>query len=687
MPGPSIGIDIGGTFTDVVLYDVDGAVRLAKIPSTRADPSVAVSDVLRSVLPGWEVDARELARFVHGTTVATNAVLERKGACTGILASEGFADVLEIGRQSRQELYDLVQRPQTPIFLAPGARRRGVREEISPRGEVIVPLDEESLAQAVEALVAQGVEAVAVCFLFSFVNPVHEHRAADWIRRHHPSLMVSLSSDVDPAFREYERTCVTAFDAYLKPVLDRYLQSMETTLAASGVPAPLQIMHSRGGTCASRVARRRPVQLFLSGPAAGVIGGRSVGAAVGLGDLITVDIGGTSSDIALIMDGRPVIRPDGYVDGYRIRVPMIDVNAVGAGGGSIAWIDRGGGLRVGPESAGAQPGPACYGRGGSRATVTDASVVLGLVNPDYFAGGTLALDPRRSEEAIRTQIAGPLGMSVDEAALGIHRVVNVQMAEGIRLVSVKRGIDPRRFALVPFGGAGPLHATALADELSIDTIVVPRHPGVLSAQGLLSAPVEHVVAATFMCSLDQVDVGALRRTCDELDAGCAELMRAEPVDTACVQTRFFADACYVGQAHYVEVPIEPALDANALVQALQAEFDRVYEQQYGHHAQSPVQLVNLRVVKQAGAGDLPPVVPERASGTRAAPTGTRRLLTRRTQGFVQAAVHDRAALGAGATLVGPAIVEQPDTTVLIEPGWRGRVDRQGILIVTREQAT
>jgi N-methylhydantoinase A len=676
----AIGIDIGGTFTDVVMRDENGKTRLAKIPSTRADPSVAVKHVLESLGSTWGVSAEAVKHFVHGTTVATNAVLERKGAKVGMLATEGFTDVLEIGRQNRQELYDLVIRQQTPVFLCPGALRRGVAERIGPDGKVQKPLDPASLEKAVESLVAQGVESIAVCFLFSFVNPAHERLAADFIRRRHPSIMVSLSSDVDPAFREYERSCVTAFDAYVKPVLDRYLQSMESALDSVGIGSPLQIMQSRGGTCSSAIARKRPVRLFLSGPAAGVIGANEVGASVSMDNLITVDIGGTSSDIALIMGSNPLIRANGYVDTYNIRVPMIDVNAVGAGGGSIAWIDGAGGLRVGPQSAGADPGPACYGRGGTEATVTDASVVLGLLNPSYFAGGTLTLDPALAFAAIEKRVARPLGISVEDAALGVHRVANVQMAEGIRLVSVKRGIDPRGFALVPFGGAGPLHATALADELGMKTILVPRNPGVLSAAGLLAAKIEHEASVTFMCSLDGADLLALKAAYAKLESSCAALLKAENVLAHTTRTNYFADICYIGQAHYVEVPI--SIDAPDLAARAYDQFCKLYEQHYGHHTRSPARIVNLRVVQQAQRIAQPPQPPRRAAAQTSS-KGVRRMLTARTGSYVDATLYDRETIGTDTAIAGPAIIEQADTTIVIEPGWSASPAQHDVLILRR----
>jgi N-methylhydantoinase A/oxoprolinase/acetone carboxylase beta subunit len=681
MANQSIGVDIGGTFTDVVAHDAAGRLRIAKVPSTRSDPSAAVRTVLDELLPAWDIAPREVERFVHGTTVATNAVLERKGAKLGLLATDGFVDVLEIGRQNRRQLYQLVLKPETPVFLAPAERRRGVAEAIGPAGEVVAPLDLASLERSVDALVADGVEAIAVCLLFAFTNPAHERQVADYIRKRHPQLAVSISSDVDPAFREYERTVVTSFDAYVKRSLERYLTAMEDDLRRIGAPATLQIMQSRGGVCSAAIARQRPIRLFLSGPAAGVIGAREVGRSVGHENLITLDIGGTSSDIALIARGQPMIRPDGLLDGFRIRVPMVDVNSIGAGGGSIAWIDAGGGLRVGPQSAGAEPGPACYGRGGRSATVTDASLVLGLLDPAYFAGGTLRLDPDLAVRAVSEKVAKPLGLTVREAALGIHRVVNAQMAEGIRLVSISRGVDPRAFTLMPFGGAGGLHATALARELGIGTIVVPRYPGVLCASGLLSAMVEHEAAAGFMRKLAEARPEEVLAVCDRLAAECAARMRAEGIDARDVETAAYADVCYVGQAHHIEVPLEPA-DPAQLVGRAYDRFCALHDQIYGHSTRSPARFVNLRVVQRAANALLPT-----APGTAARPQarkGTREVLLEGATGFVAAEVWDRDGLAPGQVLQGPAIVEQSDTTTLIEPGWQAAVAENEVLIMTRQ---
>ncbi len=671
-----IGIDIGGTFTDIVFRRHGQADRILKLPTTKSDPGAAVLDAIDRLSSDFPTS--RITRFVHGTTVATNAVLERKGAKVGVLTTEGFRDILEIGRQIRHSLYNVILTPETPVFLAPGARRREVVERITGTGEVLTPLDEDSLCRAVDALVVDGVEAVAICFLFSFLEPKHEQRARDLITARHPGLAVSISCEVDPAFREYERTLVTAFDAYIKPIVDGYLDRLETNLKTAKVPAPLQVMQSRGGAAGATVVRRRPVRMFLSGPAAGVIGGRMAGETVGERNLITVDIGGTTSDIALIQDGAPIIRADGVIDGYTVRVPMVDVNPVGAGGGSIAWIDNAGGLRVGPRSAGSEPGPACYGRGGADATVTDASVVLGYIDPDYFAGGTLALDTDVARSVVQTRVAGPLNLDLEAAALGIHRVVNAQMAEGIRLVSIQRGLDPRDFTLVALGGAGPLHAAALANELGIQRIVVPLHPGVLSAAGLLAAPVEHEVSTSFARPLEGLDVADVRTVLHQLDESVGAMMKEDGYEAEAVKSFHSADACFIGQSYHLEVPLDLAAE-DPLAQLFQ-NFLTLHDRIYGYSADSPARIVNLRSVQRAGGESSTSLVPVtvQAGETK----GHRDILLE--GGSVKAAVYDRAALPANFQFEGPAIVEQSDATTLIPSDWEAVTDKSGTLLLTRK---
>ena len=626
-----VGIDVGGTFTDVVCVRDGRPPVVFKVPSTPADPGDAAIAAVRRLAAEEGIEPDTVAQLAHGTTVATNAVLERKGGRLGIVTTEGFRDTLEIGRQMRRRMYEVRLDPQTPVFLAPRAMRLGVRERIGPNGDVIEPLDEGAVRAALDRLVEMGAECIAVCLLFSFVNPAHERRVGAIAREMHPRLEISLSSEVDPAFREYERTAVTAFDAYIKPTVRRYLTGLGARLGDAGVPAPLQVMQSRGGLASAELARDRPVRLFLSGPAAGVIGGQATGAAVGHDDLITLDVGGTSSDIALVSGAKPLLRAEGLIDGFPVRVPMVDVNAIGAGGGSIAWLDDAGGLRVGPHSAASDPGPACYARGGREPTVTDASVVLGYLDPRKFAGGAIRLDPDRAVEAIRYGVAEPLGLDVEDAAAGVHQVVNAQMAEGIRLVSVRQGFDPREFTLVAMGGAGPVHACALAADLGISRVVVPRHPGVLSAAGLLAAPIEHEVSVAFSEPFAGLSMTPVRRIVADLDAAGRRLTGREGLAPEEVEILHFADVCHVGQGYFLEVPFDPGADDG--IERLYADFLTAHERVHGHAVEAPARFVNIRSVhrqRMAGAatanapasGGAGPPGPSDASGSPEAGSGS-----------------------------------------------------------------
>ncbi len=677
-----IGVDIGGTFTDIVCREAGGVMHVLKVPTSKGDPSAAVIQSIVELRERWGVGAAEVSRFAHGTTVATNAVLERKGARIGVLMTAGFRDVLEIGRQLRGQVYQIVLEPEAPVFLAPRRYRREIPERIDARGAVLQAIDEAAVVAAADELVGDGVEAIAIAFLFSFRNPAHELRAAELIRARHPKLMLSLSHEVDPAFREYERTVVTAFDAYLKPRVDTYLARLEEGLAEAGIEAPLQVMQSRGGLASAEVARQRPVRLFLSGPAAGVIGGQIVGASASTDDLITIDVGGTSADIALISRRKPMLRSEGTIGGYAVRVAMVDVTTLGSGGGSIAHLDASGGLRVGPQSAGSEPGPACYGRGGEDATVTDASVVLGYLDPDFFAGGRLKLEPQRAAEAVDRTVAKPLGMTTTQAALGIHRVLNAQMAEGIRLVSVRQGIDPRSYALVPLGGAGGIHATALARELGIRRIVVPRLPGVLSAAGLLAAPIEHEVTAEFATPIKALEVASLRDKLREIDRRADALMAAEKVDAAEVAISYFADVCYIGQSYNLEIPL--ALDDPDPAGRLYRDFLEAHDRIYGHSVESPARITGVRTVHRTGGSEVLHEMRIAASGGPME-IGRRDIMMAGEPQFVSAVVYDRDALPEGFAFAGPAIVQQSDTTTLVDSGWSGVVDAAGNLILTYQQ--
>lgn len=676
----SVGIDIGGTFTDVVCLAADGPT-IVKVPSTRSDPADAVRRALGRLAEEHGIAATQFARFCHGTTVATNAVLQHKGARIGLITTRGFRDVLELGRQMRRQMYDLHLRSETPTWLAPGARRVEVVERVSAKGEVVVPLDEASMRTAVARLLDESVEAVAICLLFGFLNPVHERQIRDHLAAVAPDLPVSLSSEVDPVFREYERTLVTCLDAYVKPVVARYLGTMAEDLATAGAPAPLQVMQSRGGLAIASVAAERPVRLFLSGPAAGVVGAASEARAAGFSDLISIDVGGTSSDISLVERGRIAVRPVMDMDGYPVRVPTVDIVTLGAGGGSITWIDSGGGLRIGPNSAGSDPGPACYGTGGMEPTVTDASVVLGYLAPDYFAGGRLSLDPDAAARAVEERIARPLGMSLVEAALGIHRVANAQMADGIRLVSVKRGLDSREFVLVPLGGGGGLHATSLADELGIAQVLVPRYPGVLSAAGLLVAPVEHEASAPVHVDLASASVPELVRGFAALDRRIDALMAAERIAGFELTRRHMFDISYVGQSHSLEVPFD--VDAADPLPELYRTFEEVHDRINGHATGAPARIVNQRSVHQAW---LPGAAIASAPAREPGGSGKGLRQVRFAGGPATTALHDRARLGPDERVRGAAVIEQEDTTTLVPPGWIARALANGSLLLEREAA-
>jgi len=655
-------------------------MALTKVPSTPKDLLDGIGAAVTQVLALAAARPADVERFIHGTTVATNAILEQKGAVTAILTTEGFEDVLELGRMKRSRMYDLAMDPEVPTFLAPRRRRLGIRERLDARGQVLVPLDEDGVRLAVRALRTQAVQAIAVCYLFSFVNPAHERRTREIVAELAPEISVSLSSDVDPTFREYERLCVTAFDAYLGPVVKRYLAGLADTLRGLGVPGVPLIMRSRGGIVSAALAAQQPVTLFLSGPAGGVIGAAFAAERSAVRDFVSLDMGGTSNDVAVVRDGTPLLASEGAIGPYPVRTPMVDVNTIGAGGGSIAWIDAAGGLRVGPRSAGADPGPACYGRGGDEATVTDASVVLGYLNPARFAGGMLALDAAAAERAVAA-IGRRLGVDTVAAAAGIHRVVNARMADQIRLVTIKRGYDPRQFSLVVLGGAGPVHGAALAAEMGMAEVLVPEAPGVLAAFGLLAAAIEHHHARTLQARTDVADLDAVNRCLAELDGAGRGRMREEGVAAEQVRVAYAADMRYVGQAYELEVPIVVPVTRERMPEIL-AAFHAVHERVYGYaRTQQPVEFVNFRAVHTFPL-PRPVVTPAaRSTGTLA----DARLGERRAHfgSFMPTTIYERARLPLGARLEGPAIVEQSDTTTVIPPGVTALVDDAGNLRLRR----
>ncbi len=682
----SIGIDIGGTFTDVVSMDAEsGQLQYTKVSSTPPELVKGFIQGIDRVLALASGSYGEISRIVHGTTIGTNAILEAKGAALGLLVTQGFEDVLTIGRQKRSDMYDVFIEAETPTFLTPRRRIVGIRERVFPDGTVDVPLDEGQVARAVDSLVEDhGVEAIAVCYLFSFAGPAHEERTREIITLRHPQLHVSISSQLDPRFREYERLCLTAFDAYLSPVVRKYIQQVRSELDRNGAKVRLHIMHSRGGVTSDETILNNTVSTVLSGPAAGVVGGVFASRLSGLTDLITLDMGGTSCDISLVEKGKPVLSSEGKIAKYPLRQPMLDINTIGAGGGSIAWLDGSGSLRVGPQSAGAVPGPACYDTGGTEPTVTDASLALGYLDPDFFSGGSMKLSSARGEEAIRRRLCGPLGMDLFTAAQGIHTIVNNHMADELRLVSVVRGYDPRNFTLVAMGGAGPVHAGRLAQQANIRKVLVPRSPGVLSAFGLLVANLEHERARTYKVQAVKADLDHLGTAFADLEAACQEQMDRDMMPGQEVSVSRSVEMRYQGQSYELQLPFPPGpVDNEALGQVME-EFHALHQRVYGHRdSDHLVEIVTIRVI----LSQTPPKVwapPEGRAGKADpgdAQKSVRKAYFLEAGGLVDTSIFAREALSPGMEIAGPAIVEQEDTTTVVYPGHTASVDSFGNILM------
>ncbi|HSD77091.1 MAG TPA: hydantoinase/oxoprolinase family protein, partial [Solirubrobacteraceae bacterium] len=673
-----VGVDTGGTFTDFVALDVaTGALHALKVPSVPADPARAVVHGLGRLRERAGIPPGAIDRFIFGTTVATNAILERKGGPTALVATRGTRDVLEIQRQWRHRLFDLALRRPEP--LVPRRWRVEADERIAADGAAVTPLTDAEARRVAREVAALGVESVAIALLFSFVAPAHERQLRAALAREAPGLHVSLSSDVCPEFREYERTCTTAMNAYVMPKVHRLVARLEAELTAAGLAAPLRIMQSNGGLMSSAQARAEPVRTLLSGPAGGVVGAVAVAAAAGIGDVITMDMGGTSLDISLVRDGRVGLSADGRVGGFPVKIPQVDTHTIGAGGGSVARIVRGA-LKVGPDSAGADPGPACYGRGGTEPTSTDAAVTLGLIDPAYFLGGDLALDGDAARAAIGERIGRPLGLEPAEAALAVVRVQVASMVSGIRAVSVEQGLDPREFALLPFGGGGSLYAGLVAEEMGIGRILVPVHPSVLSALGMLMTDVKYTRVATRVLAARDADDGAVEVLFRDLETGLVHALRAEGIADDRMRLERSCDMRYHGQAYEVNVPAARGLDVAALVARFHAEHRTVYGQA---DEREPVELVNFRVT---GVGLVPKarLAPRPAAGgpERAVPKGERRAYFGAGRGWLACPVFERPGLGAGVSLVGPALVEEPGATIVLQPGHRAVVDALGNLLVT-----
>jgi N-methylhydantoinase A/oxoprolinase/acetone carboxylase beta subunit len=681
-----VGVDIGGTFTDFMLYDTQsGGVHVHKVPSTPAEPERAMVDGLSELCAMAGLAARDVTGVFHGTTAATNAVLEHSGALTGMITTRGFRDVVHIGRHQRPLHYSVMQ--DIPWQAKPFVRRRHrkvVTERIvPPTGEILTPLDEDEVRAVARELREEGVEAVAVCFLFSYLNPVHERRAAEIVREEMPDAFVTTSADIVPQFREFERFTTASMSAFVGPKTGKYLERLGSGLAEEGVAGDLHVMMSSGGVASVQAAAERPVTLLLSGPAAGILGGQWAGALAGRTRLITFDMGGTSADIGIVTDEgvTEASARDTWIGGYPLLVPMLDVQAIGGGGGASPSGAVGGAARVGPRSAGATPGPACYGFGGSDPTISDAHLVLGRLHPDRFLGGRMKLDRDAAVEVVQ-RLATQLGLGLNETAEGILTIANSNMARAIRSRTIEKGYDPREFALVAFGGAGPLHAAEVADSLEIPEVLVPPHPGITSAGGLLTSDLKYDQMRTVFQLQGSVDVERLNRELDGLEDELRGWLRRDGVADDDVEVIRSLDCRYVGQGYELRVTVDGAFTEEALDQ-----FHVLHEREYGSAYGDPIEVVNARVTaigRRPALAELPVTGGTLddallgASESHFRVDGELRALPTR--------FYDRHALPVDETIPGPAVIFHLDTTTVVPPTWNARADRSGNLILAKEGA-
>jgi len=684
-PRYRLGCDIGGTFTDFVLLDeTSGAFRVDKVLTTPADPSLAVDhglDHLDGQAPGFLARSGQV---VHGTTLVINAVLERKGARTALITTEGFRDVLAMRREIRYDLYDVAAAYPVPLVARP--LRREVRERVTADGAVREPLDEAGAGALLDALAAEGVESVAVSLLHAYANPCHEHALRALAARRAPRLSVCLSSEVLAEIKEYERTATTVVNAYVRPLLDRYLARLEQRLAARGAGCGLSLMLSGGGITAPDTARRFPVRLIESGPVGGGLATAWLAARAGIAGAVMFDMGGTTAKSCVVRDGRLLIAEEYEVDrvhrfkrgsGTPVNVPTVDIIEIGAGGGSIARVDGIGLLRVGPDSAGADPGPVCYRRGGSAVTVTDADLTLGYLDPGFFLGGAMALDAAAAGRALDEQVARPLGLTRLEAAFGVHEVVTENMAAAIRMYLSEKGLDARAMAVVALGGAGPVHAGRFAQRLGARRLLVPRAAGVFSALGFLVAPVSYEVSRTRILPEEHIDPALLEREYGALGEEAARVIARAP-GTGAVRQRRSADVCYRGQGARLRVELDGALDAGAVRQ----RFLAAYRERYGAaYEDQPIQIVTLRATAWREQAP-PPVRLDFEGGGTGACKGERPAFDPATRAMIPHAVYDTARLAPGAVLEGPAILEETSSTFVLGAGAKATADPRGWLDVT-----
>lgn len=681
-----IGIDVGGTFTDIVLIDDKRKkIHYTKVLTVPKNPAQGVLNGIEKMLHMANANMADLDYMVHGhgTTIGTNALIERKGAKTGLITTAGFRDVLEIGRIERPDegLYDLTV--DTPEPLVPRYLRVEVDERVGSKGQVVRPLDEASVVRAVNYLKDQQVETIAVCLLFSFLNPEHERRVKEICHALYPQAYVSVSSEICPEFREFERSSTTVINAYLQPIVERYIGNLIQMLCDKYGKVEVRIMQASGGAMSAETARDHAVNIVNSGPAGGAVAGAYIGKLLGDQQLMTVDMGGTSFDIGIIVGGVPRVSSEGKFEGYPVKIPAVDVHALGAGGGSLAWMDKGGALNVGPQSAAADPGPACYGLGGELPAVTDANLVLGRLSADYFLGGEMQLFPDKARAAIEKHIARPLKLSVEDAAYGIVRVVNANMVKGMAGSSIEKGFDPREFTLVAFGGAGPLHACELAKEIGMRRVVIPPYPGALSAFGLVTSDIRHDYVQTVAKSAASADPRELLGAFTAMEEKARAQLRAEKIPDDEIDIQWTADLRYAGQAYELNVPVARSRRLTRKdIEATVARFHALHQKVYAYSStDEPVDIINVRLV---GIGQVLDVkLPRRArsgESPRAARKGTRPVYFE-GRGFVNVPVYERDRLQPGNRVKGPCMIEEVISSTVVIPGATAKVDAWANVII------
>lgn len=674
-----IGVDVGGTFTDFTLLEQEsGDIHFFKTPSTPHDPSEAIENGLRAMLGELAFDAKNVVYLGHGTTVATNIVIERRGARTGLVTTKGFRDVLELGRQARPSIYDY--RVEKPPVLIPRDRRVEVAERVGPDGEILHTLEEESLRAAVERLARTGVESIAVCFLHSYRRPEHEQRAKAVIAELLPDAYVTLSSEILPEFREFERMSTVAVNAFVGPKMGHYLRRFRNRVADVGVPVEPYTIHSNGGLMSIDTVYANPVRTCVSGPAAGVVGAAEIGRTAGLPNLITFDVGGTSTDVSLIHDATPLFTSARLVAGYPVKTPMLDIHVIGAGGGSIAAIDDAGSMKVGPRSAGAAPGPVAYGRGGTEPTITDANLCLGRLDANTLLGGRMQIDLDAARRVITDTIAGPLGISMEEAAHGIIQIANANMSRAIRSVSVEKGYDMNEFALCAFGGAGPLHAAEVAVECGLPRILLPREPGTLCARGMLLTDLSSDYVRSYFadCTLD--NWAQVRALFEAMERDGQDWLDKEGVPHERRRFKRILDARYRGQNFEVKVDCD-GIGADEL-DTLEERFHAAHVKEYGYDIRHrAIQFVSARL---QAIGEVPKAPQARVDGgvsLDAAQTGSRPVYMDKAHGWVDTPIYWRSRLPNETAFSGPAIINEMSATTLILPGQNFHLDAWGNLIV------